>query len=221
MLILPAILEKSQEEFSALIKQVSGADWIHIDLSDGQFTPEQTLQNPPGLKEAYPEINFEVHLMVANPWQWWESWVQAGIKRVIFHFESFLKLSKKQRKFGVNNLINNIIRQGAEIGMAFQYQTDLSYLQDFSSKLNLVHLMSIAEIGYQGHPFQEGIVERIQEVKQLYPELKIAVDGGVNEQNIQLLAKAGVDQVAVGSAIFHSDNPAQQFQKLQELANMV
>lgn len=218
MLILPAILESSEEEFYERLRSVPGARWIHLDLSDGVFTPESTLTSPPDLGQ-FKELSFEIHLMVERPWEWWRSWVEAGVERVIFHLESFWNVAKRQREFGINNLLNNIIRHKKEVGLALKFETDVLHLEAFAKKLSLVHLMSIQEIGYQGHPFEQGIIEKIRQVRQHYPGLKIAVDGGVNEENIRLLAQEGVDQVAVGSAIFGSAAPERRFQKLQELAN--
>jgi len=66
-------------------------------------------------------------------------------------------------------------------------------------QINFLHLMSIAEIGAQGHSLDEKIFDRIKRVKEKFPELVISVDGGINATNYKTLADAGVERLIVGS----------------------
>ncbi|KKW14478.1 MAG: Ribulose-phosphate 3-epimerase, partial [Parcubacteria group bacterium GW2011_GWA2_50_10b] len=69
----------------------------------------------------------------------------------------------------------------------------------FLDYVDFIHLMSIEEIGEQGHPFDERIFDRIKQVKEKFPELKISVDGGINVENYQRLQATGADRLVVGS----------------------
>jgi ribulose-phosphate 3-epimerase len=220
VLVLPAILEKDREGILQKLDQIKGAaQWLQIDLSDGQLVPNLTLKEPVGLKKYLAPFNFEVHLMVKKPWEWWLSWKKAGAKRIIFHWESFHNIPKKQRAFGVNNLLNSILRAGLETGVALNLETNSAVLDPFISKIDLVQFMGISEVGFQGHKFQPEALEKAKAFKLAFPEVKVAIDGGVNEKNIKKIARAEVDQVAIGSGIFKSKNPAEKLQSLQELVS--
>lgn len=219
MLVLPAILEKDKEGVIRRLEQVKGAaQWLQVDLSDGRFASGLTLREPAGLKKYLAPFDFEVHLMVKKPWGWWLPWAKAGAKRIIFHWESFHNIPKKQRAFGVNNLLNSILRAGLETGVALKLETNSVVLDPFISKIDLVQFMAISEVGFQGHKFQPEALEKAKAFKLAFPEVKVAIDGGVNEKNIKKIARADVDQVAIGSGIFKSKNPAEKLKELQEIA---
>ncbi len=216
MRILPAILEENRENFVARLTEIQDAEWMHIDVSDEKFAPQETISEPVGLQQHAAETSFEVHLMVEKPWEFAPDWIAAGVQRVIFHYESFLDIPAKKRTFHINNLLNECLRLDVSTGLALKLDTDLNVLQEFSVKLDLAHLMAIQDIGYQGHSFDDAVLAKAVEVKENFPELQVAVDGGVDEANIQELAQARVDQVAVGSAIYQTDSPQDSFEKLKK-----
>ena len=121
------------------------------------------------------KIGFEAHLMVKEPAKIADRWIKRGAKRIIAH-----KL---------------ISIEGVEFGLALELNDPVENLD----KVDFVHLMSIAEIGEQGHPFDDRIFDRIKEVKEKFPQIPISVDGGVSLENYQRLIDAGVDRLIVGS----------------------
>src|SRR3990167_2664665 len=100
--IIPVILEDNwvdvRKKLAALGESVP---WVHLDVSDGRFSPRRTWQNPselmafarrPHVYHPYEEeklpVHFEIHLMVVRPWQYIESWIAAGVQRFIVHWEA-------------------------------------------------------------------------------------------------------------------------------------
>ena len=77
--------------------------------------------------------------------------------------------------------------------------------------------MGIAEIGEQGHTFDERSIERVSELRDAYPNVPISVDGGVDKGNAGALVAAGASRLAVGSAIWNSGDPAAAFEALRAM----
>jgi ribulose-phosphate 3-epimerase len=76
---------------------------------------------------------------------------------------------------------------------------DLGSIWDLVPKVDFVQLMSIAEIGEQGHPLDERIFDRIKLCKEKFPSVPVSIDGGVNVTNYKKLLEAGADRLVVGS----------------------
>jgi ribulose-phosphate 3-epimerase len=64
--------------------------------------------------------------------------------------------------------------------------------------------MGIAQVGFQGEPFVEEILEKIGEFKKLYPDVTVSIDGGVSSETIEPLREVGVDRFVSGSGVFGS-----------------
>jgi ribulose-phosphate 3-epimerase len=170
--IIPAILGKNDGEISAQIQKIPAEiTFLHVDV-----LPE----------DAWAEFpqDFEVHLMLPDPETHVEKWVKRGAKRIILH-----SLGGRTAKFD----------HECEIGLGVELHVPLGEVYPFLDYVDFVHLMSIAEIGEQGHPLDEKIFDRVKEIQERYPELPISVDGGVNLSNYQRLLDAGADRLVVGS----------------------
>lgn len=126
------------------------------------------------------ERDFEAHLMVEDPGAIFERWKERGAKRIIVH-----KYSEAMT--------------GIEVGLGIEMHIHIDSVADDIRKSDFVHLMSISEIGEQGHPLDERIFDRIREVKERFPGKLISVDGGINISNFKKLEDAGADRLVVGS----------------------
>lgn len=125
---------------------------------------------------------FEAHLMVSDPHLIAERWVARGARRIIAHN---LKEFKKK---------------DVPLGLAVEMHLPIETLEDEIKKADFIHLMSIDEIGEQGHPLNEKVFDRIREVRKKFPNLPISVDGGINLSNIQKLIDAGANRLVIGTA---------------------
>ncbi len=170
--IIPAILPKSVEDFIAKVMSLPAAiRFFHMDaLEEDIWAPV--------------DRDFEVHLMVEEPERIVDRWLERGAKRMIVH-----KVDKALTR----------ARDKAEIGLGVEIDRSLDEFAPFLGYVDFVHLMSIKEIGHQGHPFDARVFDRIKEVKERFPELPISVDGGISLDNYESLQEAGAARLVVGS----------------------
>jgi ribulose-phosphate 3-epimerase len=171
--IIPAILPKSVEDLEAKLAALPSAITLfHMDVLEEDIWTDKNTRD------------FEVHLMVERPEEIMARWIERGAKRVSVHQPS-AKLAE--------------YRDRAEIGYAIELDKPLEEYEPFFGFVDFIHLMSIDEIGEQGHPFDEKVFERIKLLQEKYPNLPISVDGGVNKSNYQKLVELGADRLIVGS----------------------
>src|SRR3989344_8898053 len=142
MQVIPAINETDFEEVKKKIKaaQDFGAAWVHLDVSDGKFTKNKLWNNPQELKaissQALPagrqvKANVEVHLMVENPDEVLDSWLDAGAKRVIAHIEALPKLSTIKTIVG---MVDNCKKAGAELFIAINPESAVETLFEYKER---------------------------------------------------------------------------------------
>lgn len=184
---------------------------IQIDVADGVFAPVKTWSNPSELAlllKQNPEVEVGIHLMVEHPELVFESWLKAGAKKLVVHFESgakSLSLVKKSAKdfYGVETIIG--------IGPVTNIEEIVK-----SENLNLnfsIQLLAVP-LGFSGQKFDRGTVGKIKYIKNLWPNVKIIIDGGMNPETAEQVKDAGADAVVAVSYIWGSDSPKEAYQKL-------
>lgn len=231
--VIPAIIPKTFSELNQKLSLVMGiAQVVQIDVEDGKFTPEKTwpnIQNPDvdfvkiiREEEAFPyleDIEFEVHLMVVDPLAYVQPWVSAGAKRIIAHIESF-ENTEKARAF-VQDFNDQYGGDGSflavELGIAINIGTPLEVLSDIIPDVDFVQCMGISEIGSQGQLFDPRVIDMIETLREIYPELIISVDGGITVETAQKVVTAGADRLVVGSTIFRSNDILGTIETLENL----
>ena len=216
--IIPTIVPDS---FSDLVeKQLKLAQFtsaIHIDITDGVFAPDTTWL--PTAEDSLPDaaaIFYESHLMVSEPQEIGTMFAKAGARRVIGHVEAFGDASAVEKAFNAWHSAG-----ATEVGLGILFDTPLLAIEPYVSMCDSVLIMTIATIGKQGIPFDPRGIERVREMHKRFPDLTIAVDGGVSEENIAELVKAGASRLSVGSAISRAHEPRAVYNRLLELANTV
>ncbi len=202
------------------------ADQIQLDIDDGAFAPELSW---PYLSGQWAELEemavgarrlpcadklaYETHLMVEDPIRIGELLARVGCMRVIAHVEAFHGTQSTIEAFSTWRAAGAV-----EVGLAILIDTPLSVLEPHIGKCDVVQMMSIARLGAQGASFEPRVVPRIQELHAKYPDLTIAVDGGVSPANIAELVRAGATRFGVGSAIIKSPDPAATFIHMKKIA---
>src|SRR3989344_4229595 len=210
-MIIPAIIAKDFEELKTKLAQVEGlVFWAQIDVMDGVFVSPTTWREPADLEKINSAINLEAHLMVDKPENIIDGWLNSPVRRILLHYESTDAETIKK-------LLGKIADSGKSSGIALKLETPLwvldFLLQATSYKLQAIQLMSISEIGYHGHPFEEKVLDRIKTLREKYPDVTISVDGGVNLENAPKILSAGADNLIVGSAIFKNGNIKETVQR--------
>jgi len=209
--ILPAIIAKDINELQEKINQVEGlVSWVQIDVMDGKFTPPITLFEPSDLKKINTKLKLEAHLMIINPELKLDEWIDSGVSRIIVHAES-----TSHRK--LHEITEELNSAGIESGIALDLKTSVSRIEDIIPSLNVVQLMSIAEIGHYGELFDARVIPKIESLREKFPNVKIGIDGGINLESAKEVLKAGADNLAIGSTIFKSADIKDTILKLQNI----
>ena len=205
MIIAPSILAA---DFLHLSKDVDivneHADIFHLDIMDGTFVPNISFGFPVVeaiAKEARKPM--DVHLMIVHPEKYVERFAKAGASMISFHYEAALEESD-----AVIDLIHSFnIKAGIVINPDCPVEKIFPYL----GKVDYVLLMSVFA-GFGGQKFIETTYDRVKavkkELKRIGSKALIEVDGGVSPLNAGKLAKAGVDILVAGSAVFRAEDPA-------------
>jgi ribulose-phosphate 3-epimerase len=149
----------------------------------------------------------------------YSQWISAGAKRVIVHVEAFPDAAhllqfvvKFKEEYGGDG---SFLATG--LGVAINIETDLAVLDPILEYVDFVQCMGIRNIGYQGNPFDNAVLERIRTLKQKKQELVISVDGGITVENAREIINAGAQRLIVGSAIFNSDDIPATIEEFENL----
>ena len=226
--IIPAIMPEKFEDIESWVQTVRhDAQTIQLDIMDGKYVSEKTwpfmynedyrLRDMKREDAGFPfweEINYELDLMVERPEQRLEDWFATGASRIIFHFKSVHDWNKIYD-------IDPVMRDFVEVFLAVTIHDDF---EEVSRVLSLgsfdgIQIMGIEQIGYQGEPCTPMAIEAVHRVKESFPGMVIAVDGGVNRETIQDLQDAGVNHFVAGSAVFAQGIASENIQFLYELLN--
>ncbi|MFA6304315.1 MAG: ribulose-phosphate 3-epimerase [Patescibacteria group bacterium] len=204
--IIPAILTNDVEDLKTKLVQLKGlVDWVQIDIMDNIFVPNQSI-GVAELKSISHAFNLEAHLMVEQPEKYFHDCLEAGFKRVIFHVECCHDLAM---------VFNEAKNYGFEIGIALNPETPIEHVLPFLDKVKLVLFLTVHP-GFQGQEFIPEVMLKIKKLKEMHPEILLAIDGGLKLENIQLAASSGADYLCVGSGVFKNGDPIQNLKQLNE-----
>ncbi len=212
--IVPAFIPKDIEEVITFAKTLSFSQELQLDLVDGNFVetvswPYSPTGDPMSVKSKLDIYTLEVDLMVSDPIGAAKDWLKAGADMLVFHVET---LSLEEFRFFTDEI--NI-----SIGISAHGETSLDVLSEYAQYADYIQLMGIYDIGAQGLPFDEAVIEKVHELKRRFPEKSISVDGSVNSETISRLDKAGVDRFVCGSAIVLQPDPEEAYENLKKLIN--
>ncbi len=205
--IVPSLPAKSFDELNILIQVLQGEiNEIQVDIVDGQFvtaiswpfTEVSPMVELHKLNSLPKGVAIEMDCMVLNPEQYFATFFELGIKKVILHYGSTGDMKAA---------IDDLKEKQVEVGLAFTNDISLNELNPLIALVDYVQVMGIKTVGQQGQPFDERTINTVQEIRSSYPNLTIAVDGSVNETTIVALRDAGVNRFLPGSAVAKATDP--------------
>ncbi len=185
----------------------AGVPALHLDVMDGHFVPNSTYGLL--LVETFQRISrlpLDVHLMISNPEQYVERFIEAGAWTLTVHLEAVPEPSR---------VLQRIRRLDVAAGLALNPETPLEKLIPWLPHCDYVLVMTVSP-GYGGQQLQHHALEKAVQLRREFPDLLIEVDGGIKQANAAEVARAGADMLAVGSAIFRHHDYGQAVAELEE-----
>ncbi|AMW32776.1 ribulose-phosphate 3-epimerase [Fervidobacterium islandicum] len=204
-IISASILAANLASLSEEVKRVENMiDEIHLDVMDGHFVPNLTFGFP--MIEAlrtFTNLPIDAHLMVTNPTDLIKGFVEKGATRVTVHQEVCYHLHRT---------VEYIKSLGPEAFVAINPATPLSTLEEILPYVDGILVMTVNP-GFSGQKFIPTMIEKIKRLSDIRKhknyQFKIAVDGGVGNENAVELVKIGVDILVMGYGVFRNPRLAQ------------
>jgi ribulose-phosphate 3-epimerase len=213
--INPSILSADFVNFERDFNTISSADLIHVDVMDNNFVPNLTFGLPMVSRmQEIATLPLDVHLMIANADKWAPGYAECGAFSVTFHAEASeepVQLARKLRSIG------------ARAGIALKPNTPIDPYLDLLAEFDQILVMTV-EPGFGGQSLIESTLSKLSIARRRIDSEKLdiwlQVDGGITEQNIQMVAELGADTFVAGSSVFKADDRNKQINALRDLANL-
>lgn len=197
--ILPSILSADFANLGSQVKELenNGIETIHIDIMDGHFVPNISFGFPI-IKSLRPITNmkFDVHLMIENPSNYIEEFVNSGADMITVHLEG---------NNHIHRLIQSIKGYNIKAGIAINPGTPVSSLKHLLQDLDLVLIMGVNP-GFGGQSLIPFTIDKVKELDEIRKSqnlnFQISVDGGIKSTNYREMLNAGADMLVAGSDIF-------------------
>ena len=201
-LLAPSILSA---DFANLGRDIeitdkAGADVIHIDVMDGLFVPSISFGMPviKSIRKT-TEKTFDVHLMIEEPIRYIKEFAECGADYITVHYEACKD---------INATIAKIKEYGVKVGVSVKPNTEVEVLKPILKDIDMVLIMSV-EPGFGGQKYMDECTEKIQELRELIDEedldVDIQVDGGINDDTLETVMRAGANFMVAGSWVFKGD----------------
>lgn len=206
--ILSADFSRLGDEIAAVAR--AGADFLHVDVMDGQFVPNLTF-GPilVGAMRRLTSLPLDVHLMVVDPLRFLEEFARAGADHLIVHVEAVEDPLRS---------LHEIRARGLRAGLAIKPETPLSRYLPALSGCDVALVMTV-EPGAGGQAFLEGSPERIAAVRAAIDreslDCLLGVDGGIGPSTAKVAARAGADTFIAGHSIFKAPDPSAALRDLR------
>jgi ribulose-phosphate 3-epimerase len=211
--LAPSLLNADFSDLKRAISYIEdSADAVHLDVMDGNFVPNITFG--PLVVRAVRSIThlpLDVHLMIANPAEYVEEFVEAGADWVSFH-------SEVTRFPG--EILGFVRNLGKKAGMVINPQTPASRVFDYLDLVDFILVMTVMP-GFGGQDLIPEALDKVGEIRKEAARqglrVEVEVDGGVKTENLPLVLAAGADIVVVGSSIYRAPDPREAAREIRRM----
>ena len=191
----------------------NGADWVHVDVMDGNFVPNITIGIPVVRDiRRVTGLPLDVHLMIDRPNRNAERFIQAGADWLTIHLEADTPENTRA-------CLEKIRSLGAKAGIALKPGTPLEAALPFLELCDMVLAMTV-EPGFGGQSFQANMMEKTRRLRAILDEVNpgclIEVDGGIDAVTQKVCKQNGVEVMGTGSAYFKAPDRAEFVKLIQE-----
>lgn len=206
--IIPGILEATWPEIEKKLLEVrSFANTVHVDLIDGTFAGNTTLQDPEAFLPFADNFFLELHMMVAEPVRYLDRWAKAGFRRFLGHVERM----SDQAAFVAK------AEQLGEVGLALDGPTPVTKIEVSLADLDCLMIYTSDKVGFSGPPFLEKRLAKIRNIREQNDTLPIEVDGGITDISLPKALASGATRFVSTSFLFRAESPEKQYTKLKNL----
>lgn len=179
--------------------QTYGADMYHLDIMDGMFVRNQSLDyNYFEQLKQVSNILFDVHLMINEPERFILKYIKQGADILTVHYEAF------KDDESLIKVLKQIKSKKVLAGIAVDIDTDIKNVLPLFKYADVALIMGV-KVGAYGQTFNEEALKKIKKVRQDYPDITIEIDGGMNDITAKKAIKAGADVIVSGAYIYNND----------------
>jgi pentose-5-phosphate-3-epimerase len=186
MKISASIYSQREKPLAEIVGQLSGhgVDMLHIDCRDTRATFDDIRAI-----RKLTDTPIDLHIIAAEPQKYFDLIRELHIEYVSLQYED------------MGAVLPVPDMPGTKFGLAIKSETPIEIL-DTAKGYQYVMLMCTTP-GMSGGVFQKENFSRIVEIRHRYPQLKIQIDGGVNDEVAYILRLLGVDSIVSGSFLLN------------------
>ncbi len=211
--LAPSLLAADFARLGDQVAAIEGhVDILHLDVMDGHFVPNITFGIPviASLRKV-TTLDFDCHIMTANPDAFLGELAEAGANHVTVHIEAATDPTRAIKRARDN---------GLSFGLAASPLTPWKAIEPFAEECDLLLIMSV-EPGFGGQSFIRDVLGKTELARKWVEDHGLAtdieIDGGVGMDNIRLARDSGANVFVAGTSIFGAPDPARAAHELRAI----
>jgi len=212
--IVPSILSSDFARLADELAQVkaAGVKMVHLDVMDGHFVPNITIGPPVIAKlRKHSDLVFDSHLMISEPEEYAERFVEAGVNNLTFHIEVV-----KRPEW----LIEKLHSWGCTAGITLNPETPVESIKEIAPMCDMVLVMTV-EPGFGAQELIPEAAKKVIKVREMVgPEIRVEVDGGIDPETTPIVVGYGADTLVAGNAIFGQSDRAAAIEAIRKAARL-